>query len=198
MRSFRRELPRLTKNINSCFGMGDLALCLLESISGKQLQARLKILGEQLREHMNSEEEMMFEVGCLSEVMIEHAKDHQLFLHHLYEACKEEMTLDELRVFLRYMNFWMRFHVLTIDKPVRFQIPAIQAGVSPRDAYLQSVHVAEQAMPILQAGMHKTYADLYDLCNCAWCGKIAVCARHSTTCCRPIRNLRIGSRYEPC
>ena len=142
--------------------VGDLALCLLEGISGKQLQARLKILGEQLRDQMNTEEEMMFEVGCLSEVMIEHAKDHQLFLHHLHAACKEEMTLDELRVFLRYMNFWMRFHVLTIDKPVCFQILAIQEGVSPREAYLQSVHVAEQAMPVIQADMHKTYADLYD------------------------------------
>ena len=142
--------------------VGDLALCLLEGITGSELQARLRTLGAQMREHMNDEEEMMFEVGCLSEVMIEHAKDHQLFLHHLYEACKEEMTLDELRVFLRYMNFWMRFHVLTIDKPVCFQILAIQNGVDPLDAYKRSARVAEEAMPILQAGLHKTYAELYD------------------------------------
>lgn len=142
--------------------VGDLALCLLEGITGSELQARLKKLGASLREHMNREEEMMFEIGCLSEVMIEHARDHQLFLHHLHDVYKEEITLDELRVFLRYMNFWMRFHVLTIDKPVCFQILAIQNGVSPLEAYAQSAHVAEQAMPILQAGMHKTYADLYD------------------------------------
>jgi two-component system, NtrC family, sensor kinase len=143
-------------------GVGDLALCLLKGATSKEVQSKLKSMTDLLREHMNREEELMFEVGCLPDVMIEHAKDHQLFLHHFYEACKEELTLDELRVFLRYMNFWTRYHVLTIDKPVCFQILAIQQGVSPKDAYLQSARVAERAMPILQAGMHKTYADLYD------------------------------------
>lgn len=60
------------------------------------------------------------------------------------------------------MNFWMRFHVLTIDKPVCFQILAIQNGVGPLDAYERSARVAEEVMPILQAGLHKTYAELYD------------------------------------
>lgn len=142
--------------------IGELAMSLLEGVTAEQLQERLRKLAVVLREHMNEEEEQMFLSGCLSDVMIEHAKDHQLFLHHLYQANKEKMTTEEIRVFLRYMSFWLRFHVLTIDRPVAYQIQAIARGVSSRQAFVESVKVACEAMPELLSGLHNTYADLYD------------------------------------
>lgn len=142
--------------------IGELALSLLEGVTTEQLQERLRRLALVLRDHMNDEEEQMFLAGCLSEVMIEHAKDHQLFLHHLYEANKERMSIEEIRVFLRYMSFWLRYHILTIDKPVAYQLQAIERGVSPKQAYMDSSQVACEAMPEVLAGLHHTYADLYD------------------------------------
>lgn len=142
--------------------IGEFALSLLEGINAEALQAQFRDFAGRLREHMNEEEELMFQIGCLPEVMIEHAKDHQLFLHHLYEVNKMQMNLEELRVFLRYMSFWMRYHVLTIDRPVAHQLLAIQRGVSPRQAFLESAAVAHEAMPELFSDLHRTYAELYD------------------------------------
>lgn len=142
--------------------IGEFALSLLEGVKAETLQARFRDFAVRLRDHMNEEEELMFQVGCLPEVMIEHAKDHQLFLHHLYEVNKMQMSVEELRVFLRYMSFWMRYHVLTIDRPVAHQLLAIQRGVSPKQAYIDSAVVAHEAMPELFSDLHRTYAELYD------------------------------------
>lgn len=142
--------------------MGALAMSLLQGKSNTDVRNELKQLATMLREHINYEELMMFEEGCLSEVMWGHSEDHQLFLQHMQTASDELMSHDEIRAFLRYAIFWMRYHILTIDKPVCSQFLAMRNGVNAEEAYSQSAAVVIDAVPLLLGGMHQTYSELYD------------------------------------
>lgn len=142
--------------------MGSLAMSLLQGKSDSEVQRELKQLAVTLHEHINYEELMMFQEGCLSEVMWGHSEDHQLFLQHLQTASDTLMSHDEIRAFLRYAVFWMRYHILTIDKPVCYQFLAMRKGLSAEEAYSQSAGIVIEAVPLLLGGMHQTYSELYD------------------------------------
>jgi hemerythrin-like metal-binding protein len=142
--------------------MGSLAMSLLQGKADADVQRELRQLAVTLREHINYEELMMFQEGCLPEVMWGHSEDHQLFLQHMQTASDELMTHDEIRAFLRYAVFWMRYHILTIDKPVCYQFMAMRKGLSAEEAYSQSAAIVIEAVPLLLGGMHQTYSELYD------------------------------------
>lgn len=142
--------------------MGSLAMSLLQGKNYTDVQRELKQLALILREHINYEELMMFQEGCLPEVIWGHSEDHQLFLQHLHTASNELMSHDEIRAFLRYAVFWMRYHILTIDKPVCAQFLAMRKGMSSEEAYSQSAAVVIEAVPLILGGLHQTYSELYD------------------------------------
>ena len=142
--------------------MGSLAMSLLQGKNYTDVQRELKQLALVLREHINYEELMMFQEGCLPEVIWGHSEDHQLFLQHLHTASNELMSHDEIRAFLRYAVFWMRYHILTIDKPVCAQFLAMRKGLSSEEAYSQSAAVVIEAVPLILGGLHQTYSELYD------------------------------------
>lgn len=142
--------------------IGSLAMGLLEGQSAHDLQNELVNLCKLLREHINFEEVMMYEEGCSEEMIWGHSEDHQIFLHHLNEASKDLLTQDEIRAFVRYVVFWMRYHILTIDKPVCFQILEIRKGQTPEAALEGSANVVLSAVPLILGNLHQTYSELYD------------------------------------
>ncbi len=156
-------IPEIDQQHKAIFReMGSLAMSLLQGKNYTDVQRELKQLALILREHINYEELMMFQEGCLPEVMWGHSEDHQLFLQHLHTASNELMNHDEIRAFLRYAVFWMRYHILTIDKPVCAQFLAMRKGMSSEEAYSHSAAVIIEAVPLLLGGLHQTYSELYD------------------------------------
>ncbi|WP_024872588.1 ATP-binding protein [Tolumonas lignilytica] len=142
--------------------MGSLAMSLLQGKPNEEVLEELKHLAAILREHINYEELMMFQEGCLPEVIWGHSEDHQLFLQHLHTASTELITRDEIRAFLRYAIFWMRYHILTIDKPVCSQFLAMRQGMSAEEAHERSAAIVIEAVPLILGGLHQTYSELYD------------------------------------
>jgi two-component system, NtrC family, sensor kinase len=155
-------IPEIDEQHKAIFrAMGSLAMNLLQGKSQTDVQNNLNELAIMLREHINSEELMMFQEGCLPEVMWGHSEDHQLFLQHLHSASSELMSSDEMRAFLRYAVFWLRFHILTIDKPVCAQFLFMRQGISAAEAYSRSAAIVIESVPSLLGGMHQTYSELY-------------------------------------
>ena len=102
-------IPEIDEQHKTIFReMGTLGMSLLQGKPSEEILQELRHLAATLREHINYEELMMFQEGCLSEVIWGHSEDHQLFLQHLQHASDELLTRDEIRAFLRYAIFWMR------------------------------------------------------------------------------------------
>jgi hemerythrin-like metal-binding domain len=157
------DLPELDEEHKALFAaIARFGMLLLEGASVDTLRADLRAFYDILIAHINHEELLMFQEGCPHHVLQEHAKDHQDFLVQLRTAYQELSTIEEFKAFLRYTTFWLRLHVLTVDRPCCHQILAMRQGISARKAYQQSANVAVEAMPTLLEGMKKTYITLYD------------------------------------
>lgn len=156
-------IPEIDEQHKTIFReMGTLGMSLLQGKPSEEILQELRHLAATLREHINYEELMMFQEGCLSEVIWGHSEDHQLFLQHLQHASDELLTRDEIRAFLRYAIFWMRYHILTIDKPVCYQFLAMRKGMSAEEAHAHSAEIVIEAVPLILGGLHQTYSELYD------------------------------------
>ncbi len=142
--------------------ISSLAMGLLEGQSAHDMQAGLVSLCQLLREHINFEELLMYEEGCSEAMIWGHAEDHQILLHHLNDSAKSLMTQDEIRAFVRYVVFWMRYHILTIDKPVCYQILEMRKGINQEKAEEASAQIVLGAVPLLLGNLHQTYSELYD------------------------------------
>lgn len=77
-------IPEIDEQHKTIFReMGTLGMSLLQGKPSEEILQELRHLAATLREHINYEELMMFQEGCLSEVIWGHSEDHQLF----YSIC---------------------------------------------------------------------------------------------------------------
>ena len=102
-----------------------------------------------------SEEERLMEKADLDPRHVEHHKqEHVNFLEEvtqIYSSLSPEAAGRE-RSLLRFLIYWLAYHILGSDQSMARQIAAIQAGHTPAEAYLEEERMKEGAVePLLRA-----------------------------------------------
>lgn len=104
--------------------------------------------------HFRSEEEMMSEIGIDKRHFDRHIEAHQYFLEEI-TSMHAAISPDNLRTatdMLDFLTRWLAYHILGSDQNMARQIKAIQAGVSPSDAYdAEEQRAAESTEPLVIA-----------------------------------------------
>lgn len=157
------EFPEVDQQHKHLFRLaGVLAMDILQGQPSSVLHADLVRIGQSFHEHIATEEQLMDEHHCHSHLREEHSSDHATFLQQIDAVTRENVTTDEARAFLRYSIFWMRYHVLAVDKPVFAHMKAISDGKTPKEACIVASNVVRDVAPVLLDGVGKTYTELYD------------------------------------
>ena len=94
--------------------------------------------------HFQSEEVLMSAVGVDNRHTERHWKEHCNFLEEVnsMRAAINPETPDAPITLLKFLTYWLAYHILGSDKNMARQVAAIQAGQSPDMAYLE--HEKEQ------------------------------------------------------
>jgi len=105
------------------------------------------------RYHFRDEEAIMQQVGLDPRYIEQHKQFHTEFL--------QEVTLmqnglgerqEDAQQLLKFLTYWLTFHILGIDRTMAKQVVAVLAGQSPEEAYLAEKVMKEEATePLLQA-----------------------------------------------
>jgi diguanylate cyclase (GGDEF)-like protein/hemerythrin-like metal-binding protein len=111
-------------------------------VNGDQLdqnifsQTRDGIL-EYAQVHFASEEGLMRSAGIDSRHMQPHLAEHQVFLHEALalKDLGDRVGLDTARKLAEFLIHWLSYHILEVDQLMGRQYHAIQAGMSPAQAF---------------------------------------------------------------
>ena len=104
--------------------------------------------------HFHEEEELMRSSNLDGDYIIHHIQSHRTFLDEVTAIFTNvsEGNIGQASAFLEFLTHWLAYHILGEDKYMASQIEAIEAGVSPSDAYNQLKQEQDSAMePLLKA-----------------------------------------------
>ena len=104
--------------------------------------------------HFQEEEKLMTEVKVDALHMNDHIDVHKGFLDDvtsIYSSISMD-NLDQVRTFLKFLIHWLAYHILGDDQDMARQIKAVQAGMSPHEAYEKLKQERDSATaPLLEA-----------------------------------------------
>ena len=104
--------------------------------------------------HFEEEEGLMSHAGVDSRHVDHHLKEHKKFLDEvtlMYQGVSPEHP-DALKPLLKFLIYWLAYHILGSDQSMARQIKAIRAGQKPGEAYLAEERRMEGAPePLLVA-----------------------------------------------
>ncbi len=111
-------------------------------------------LGDYVVYHFGTEESMMAELRLDGRHLRAHRSAHEGFTRYIRDFFGRDESPDRqrLRDFSDYLIRWLAYHILNLDKSFAGQIRAIQAGLSPREAYDHEMAAREaNTEPLLKA-----------------------------------------------
>lgn len=103
--------------------------------------------------HFREEESMMLQVGLDPRHIEQHKRLHADFLQEVTQmhagVAERHETAEGL---LKFLTYWLAYHILGTDQSMAKQVAAVQAGETPEDAYLAEKVMKEGATePLLVA-----------------------------------------------
>ena len=103
--------------------------------------------------HFRDEEELMQRFGLDRRFVERHKKSHADFVHDLtllhQRADGRQGTAEAL---LKFLTYWLAYHILGSDQSMAKQVAAIQAGQTPEQAFQAEADIKEGATdPLLNA-----------------------------------------------
>jgi hemerythrin len=111
-------------------------------------------LAEYAKYHFQDEELLMERERVDSRFVEKHKKLHHDFLQELTQmhAGVGPHQQDSAKSLLKFLIYWLAFHILGTDQSLARQIKSIQSGQNPADAYLDETRMKETATePLLLA-----------------------------------------------
>ena len=104
-------------------------------------------------QHFREEEALMQEAGLDPRHIRQHKKSHADFVQDvslLHQRASEQLETSE--ALLKFLTYWLTYHILGIDQSMAKQIAAIEAGKTPQDALAaQTLHQEGATGPLLHA-----------------------------------------------
>ena len=141
---------RLVEIINK-FGQ---AIAQAENISDPEVDAAFQQLLAYAAEHFAQEEALMLRVGIDHSYFLAHQKRHQSFVsdvQRLYSTKSQDLTKFGENL-LRFLIYWLAYHILGTDKSMARQLAYIEAGHTASEALLHERDDQDGAVePLLQA-----------------------------------------------
>ena len=132
---------------------GDL-LSQLAGVSFADIETVFHELAEYAQYHFKEEESMMWQAGLDTRFVAHHIQLHTNFLQELTRM-REGVTPqkpDAAEPLLKFLTYWLAFHILGIDQSMARQVSAIKSGKQPAEAYSAEEVMKEGATePLLQA-----------------------------------------------
>ncbi len=124
-----------------------------EGASPAEVEALFGQLAAYAQYHFEEEEQLMRQGGLDPAYIKQHRKLHADFVRDLtsmHERATEQQETPE--ALLKFLTYWLTYHILGIDKSMAKQMAAIRAGQTPQDAFATEADVQEGATgPLLQA-----------------------------------------------
>ncbi|MBU0482617.1 MAG: GGDEF domain-containing protein [Proteobacteria bacterium] len=104
--------------------------------------------------HFRNEEKLMEAAGLDARYLDNHVGVHRGFLEEvtsIYSGISAE-RLDQARFLLRFLIYWLGYHILGNDQDMAMQVKAIKSGMNPSEAYnsLEQQRLSATA-PLLEA-----------------------------------------------
>lgn len=104
--------------------------------------------------HFKEEETLMVAAGIDGRHLVHHKHEHANFLQEvtqMHDAITPDDP-DKVKSLLKFLIYWLAYHILGSDQSMAKQVIAIRAGHSPEDAYHTEERMKEGAVePLLQA-----------------------------------------------
>ncbi len=104
--------------------------------------------------HFTEEETLMKKASIDDHHFKQHRKEHANFLQEVIKV-KKTITANHpssAMSLLKFLTYWLAYHILGIDKSMAKQIAAIQNGMDSHEAYLQEQKIQNEANgPLLRA-----------------------------------------------
>ncbi|MBW8184301.1 GGDEF domain-containing protein [Shewanella nanhaiensis] len=106
------------------------------------------------QEHFQDEERLMHKKGIDPRHLTMQKQAHRYFLHEVQQM-QASISIDQpdaLKYLLDFLTQWLAYHILGDDKNMARQIEAIDAGMSPQEAFAKEESQADNATaPLLTA-----------------------------------------------
>jgi hemerythrin len=144
-----RQHQRLVDLINR---FGDL-LTRIAYVPFAELELVLDELSAYAKFHFQDEEAKMLGVGLYAPYLDQHRELHLRFLHEVTQM-RAQVTQhrDAAEPLLKFLIYWLAFHILGTDQSMARQIRAVESGTTPEAAFLAEKTVKEGVIePLLHA-----------------------------------------------
>jgi hemerythrin len=124
-----------------------------DSAAAGEIAAVLDQLASYAQYHFQDEERLMLRVGLDPRHIREHQQFHSRFLLEVTQMQKGVAERHEAaQGLLKFLIYWLAFHILGTDQSMARQVAAIQAGQKPQEAFAAEQVMKEGATePLLQA-----------------------------------------------
>lgn len=126
----------------------------LEGASFSDIETLFNELNEYAQYHFKEEEGMMSVVGLDARFLAHHIQLHVNFLQELMRMRDgvSPQNQDAAEALLKFLIYWLAFHILGTDQSMARQVRAIQSGQKPADAFSAEESMKEGATePLLHA-----------------------------------------------
>ena len=137
---FETGIPEVDRQHKSLFDLlnrvGEL-LMRADPVPLPEIESVFNELSDYARYHFREEERIMFEVGIDPLYLGQHIRLHVNFLHDL-SRMRGEMGprgYEGADMILKFLTYWLAFHILGQDQSTARQIRAIERGKSPLEAF---------------------------------------------------------------
>jgi len=132
---------------------GDL-LSKLEGVSFSDIETVFNELANYAQYHFKEEEAMMLQMGLDARYVANHIQSHVNFLQEVTRM-REGVSLQNINAaepLLKFLTYWLAFHILGTDQSMARQVRAIQAGQNSAAAFSAEEVMKEGATePLLHA-----------------------------------------------
>lgn len=129
-------------------------LAQLQGVTFDDIEVVFQELAEYAKYHFKEEEEMMQLVGLDTRYVSHHTQLHINFLQELTRMRDgvSPRKPDAAKPLLKFLTYWLAFHILGTDQSMARQVRAIQGGQKPADAFSAEEVMKEGATePLLHA-----------------------------------------------
>lgn len=155
--SFLTHLPaidnqhhRLVEMINT---LGELVMS-AEEIELDTLEATRIAILDYAKVHFSEEESLMEKANLDSRHVDHHVAEHRAFLQEVLGLCElcDRSPVECARALVEYLMRWLACHILFVDQTMARQLHSIEAGLSPLEAFENSVQDQNSGTnPLLEA-----------------------------------------------
>jgi hemerythrin len=125
-----------------------------EDVAFEDIEKVFEELAAYAQYHFREEESLMNETGVDPRHQVHHRQEHVNFLQEVTQmhSTFAPENPDRAKPLLKFLIYWLAYHILGSDQTMAKQINAIRAGQTAADAYLTEERMKEGAVePLLHA-----------------------------------------------